>query len=214
MTNKERIGYHMSIGQNIKRLRLRAGLSQMEFGELLGVSDKAVSTWENDLKFPRMGTIQKMAEYFHINKSDIIEDKGEGPIPKSEITMLPVVGRVAAGTGCPAQEYISGYYPASASTLSAGGTYFYLQVTGDSMTPKIDDGDLVLVRQQTSVDSGSLAVVVIDDQDGVVKKVYYGPDYIELHSFNPYYPVRRFDGPDVQRIQVCGLVKSLVRQLD
>lgn len=204
----------MSIGQNIRRLRTRAGLNQLEFGELLGVSDKAVSTWENDIKIPRMGTIQKMAEHFHINKSDIIEDNAPDSALEPGITMLPVVGRVAAGTGCPAQEYISGYYPASGVNLSPGGTYYYLRVTGDSMTPKIDDGDLVLVKYQTTVDSGSLAVVVIDNEDGVVKKVYYGPKYIELHSFNPYYPVRRFDGPDVERIQVCGLVKSLVRQLD
>lgn len=65
----------MSIAINIKELRLKHGLSQKEFAKIAGVSDKAVSTWENGTKEPRMGTIQKIADYFGLKKSDIIEDK-------------------------------------------------------------------------------------------------------------------------------------------
>ena len=64
----------MSIGSNIKRLRLQYGLDQVKLGEIAGVTDKAVSTWENDISVPRMGAIEKMAAYFGIKKSDIIED--------------------------------------------------------------------------------------------------------------------------------------------
>ncbi len=64
----------MSIGDNIRRLRLRHGLSQAELGAIAGVTDKAVSTWETGTKEPRMGAIQKIADHFHISKSDIIED--------------------------------------------------------------------------------------------------------------------------------------------
>lgn len=63
----------MSIGNNIKSLRERFGLTQQQLGEIAGVSDKAVSTWENDANIPRMGAIQKIADYFQINKSEIIE---------------------------------------------------------------------------------------------------------------------------------------------
>lgn len=63
----------MSIGGNIKSLRERFGLTQQQLGEIAGVSDKAVSTWENDANVPRMGAIQKIADYFQIPKSDIIE---------------------------------------------------------------------------------------------------------------------------------------------
>lgn len=65
----------MSIATNIKELRLKHNLSQKEFAKIAGVSDKAVSTWENGTKEPRMGTIQKIADYFGLKKSDIIEDK-------------------------------------------------------------------------------------------------------------------------------------------
>ena len=64
----------MSIADNIRQLRLRHGLSQAEFGAIAGVTDKAVSTWETGAKEPRMGAIQKLADHFHISKSDIIDD--------------------------------------------------------------------------------------------------------------------------------------------
>ncbi len=64
----------MSIADNIKRLRLDHGLSQAEFGAIAGVTDKAVSTWETGAKEPRMGAIQKLADHFHISKSEIIDD--------------------------------------------------------------------------------------------------------------------------------------------
>ena len=65
----------MSIAENIKRLRLAHGMSQAEFGAIAGVTDKAVSTWETGAKEPRMSAIAKLAEYFQIQKSDIIEDR-------------------------------------------------------------------------------------------------------------------------------------------
>ena len=65
----------MSIVKNIKTLREQHNMSQEELGKIAGVTDKAVSTWENDIKIPRMGAIQRIADYFGIRKSDIIEDK-------------------------------------------------------------------------------------------------------------------------------------------
>ena len=65
----------MSIGSKIKALRESAGLSQIELGKIAGVTDKAVSTWENDLKTPRMGAIQAIADYFRVPKSYIVDDE-------------------------------------------------------------------------------------------------------------------------------------------
>ena len=66
----------MGISENIKLLREQYGLSQKELGQIAGVSDKAVSTWEQGIKEPRMGAIQKIADHFVIQKSNIIEDNG------------------------------------------------------------------------------------------------------------------------------------------
>lgn len=66
----------MATGKNIKKLREKYDLSQKDLAKIAGVSDKAVSTWENDLKEPRMGTIQKIADHFGLQKSNIIEEDG------------------------------------------------------------------------------------------------------------------------------------------
>ena len=80
------------------------------------------------------------------------------------------------------------------------------------MEPILCEGDLVLVRKQTSVDNGSMAVVLVGGEEGLVKKIFYGPDWIELHSLNPAYAVRRFEGPDVMQVAVLGLVMESKRK--
>ena len=80
------------------------------------------------------------------------------------------------------------------------------------MSPKIEDGDRILVRRQDSVENGSVAVVMIDDE-AVVKKIKYGKNWVELHSFNPYYPVRRFEKSELMHLRVVGLVKEVSKPL-
>ena len=67
----------MSIANNIKRIRKEYGLTQTDLGKIAGVSDKAVSKWEIGSAEPRMGAVQKMADYFGIPKSKIIDEYGE-----------------------------------------------------------------------------------------------------------------------------------------
>jgi repressor LexA len=86
-------------------------------------------------------------------------------------------------------------------------------VRGDSMFPKIEDGDLIQVHKQSSVDSGQVGVVLIDGEEAFVKKVVYGETWIELHSFNPMYKTMRFNGADVQRIRVLGVVKKVIKEM-
>lgn len=77
----------MSIAENIKRIRLEHGLSQAELGKIAGVSDKAVSTWELGTKTPRMGAVEKIANYFGITKSAIVDDvqpASPAPIPPGQ----------------------------------------------------------------------------------------------------------------------------------
>ena len=76
----------MGISENIKLLREQYGLSQKELGQIAGVSDKAVSTWKQGLKEPRMGAIQKIADHFGIQKSNIIEDNG---LQSQSVTLTP-----------------------------------------------------------------------------------------------------------------------------
>lgn len=76
----------MSIAENIKMLRERYGLTQADLGEIAGVSDKAVSTWENGTAEPRMGAVQKIAEHFGITKGSIVDDSPELPAPRTVLS--------------------------------------------------------------------------------------------------------------------------------
>ena len=130
----------------------------------------------------------------------------------SNYVNIPIIGRVAAGLSCFAETNITDYEPVNENDVRGDEPFVFLRVVGDSMYPLFMEGDLVLVRCQSSVDSGSYAVVMIDEEDGVVKKIVYGPDFIELHSINPMYPVRRFENEDVTRIRVFGLVREIKRK--
>jgi signal peptidase I len=86
-----------------------------------------------------------------------------------------------------------------------------IKVKGDSMYPKIEDGDIIQVRKQEDVDSGSIAVVMVDDDDGLVKIVWKNSDGIVLQSINPEYAPMHFQGKDAQRVRIVGIVTQIIK---
>lgn len=130
----------------------------------------------------------------------------------ADVFSIPVFDSVSAGFGCYADSKAVGSKPTFLENAAEAGEYLWINVKGDSMSPKIENGDMILVRRQDSVENGNVAVVMIDDE-AVVKKVKYGKGWIELHSFNPYYPVRRFEKQETQKITVVGLVKEVCKKL-
>lgn len=135
------------------------------------------------------------------------------PLPTDHVFMRPLYNSVAAGFGVPAVNQIVSYIPTFINNVSEKDQYIWVRVEGDSMAPKIENGDKILIRLQDSVDSGQIGVVLIDGEDAVVKKIVYDTDWIELESFNPYYPPRRFEGSDIQQIRVVGLVREVSKEL-
>lgn len=131
---------------------------------------------------------------------------------QSKIRSIPVYETVAAGFGAYASSQVISYMPIFIQSDEEAAETLCITVEGDSMSPKIENGDTVVVRKQSSIESGQIAVVLIDGEDGVVKKVVYGSDWVELHSINPYYPPRRFEGAEVQRLQIVGLVRKIVKE--
>jgi len=134
-------------------------------------------------------------------------------LPHENIFMCPLFNSVAAGFGAVADNTIVTYIPTFITTPSEQEQYIWVNVHGDSMSPLIDNGSKILVKKQDSVDSGQIGVVLIDDEEAVVKKITYGKDWIELVSINPYYPPRRFEGEDIQLVRVLGLVKEVSKSL-
>ena len=129
------------------------------------------------------------------------------------IYMIPLFENVSAGFGAYADDHITDYIPMYFSNPSEANESIFITVRGDSMYPKIENGDSVLIHKQSSVDSGTIAVVLLDEDEALVKRVVYDKDWIELHSINPMYPPMRFEGADVLRIQVLGAVKVILKRV-
>lgn len=211
----------MTMGERIKAMRKAQGLTQEELGNMLGIKKAAVQKYEKGtVKNIKYDTLMLLAEIFGtsveyiVSGGDVLPENMR-PAVTEDAVRIPVLANVSAGMGCHANSFADNavsFETVSADTLTSDGDYVYMRVTGDSMYPVFMEGDLALVRVQSSVDSGSYAVVIIDNDNGVIKKVVYGDDYIELHSVNPMYPTRQFTGAAVMRIRVFGLVKECRRK--
>lgn len=201
----------------LSQLRKEKNLLQKDIANFLGVAISTYSYWEKGLHDPDNETLKKLATYFGVSV-DYLLGRDERPLPDnlfpldSESVSLRILGNVRAGTGGVCREELLGYQVLPKELLRGRDPkeLFCLRVKGDSMSPRIPEGTLIVVQRQNSVDSGALAVVSIDSEEAVVKKVYYGSDWIELLSFNPDYAPRKFSGADVQRVFVIGkVIKSI-----
>jgi len=210
----------MTIGEIIKKFREKNSVTMDEFSQKSGLSKGYISMLEKNenpkTKLPIMPTtktLQAVAKVLNISVSELMDELNEKPasmdiIPIDKLVAVPVVGLVRAGYGGLAFECDMGSETVDANVLRGyeKNDFFYLRVKGDSMEPRLYEGDLVLVRKQTSIDSGSYGVVTIDDEEGVVKIVEYDKNSITLISQNHNYPPRKFIGADVERIRVIGKV--------
>lgn len=187
----------------------------------LGYSTAIATKWKNGA-VPRDTTLKKIADYFDVTV-DYLLGKTSEPTPRPELKgnaiildpsktrMIPVYESVSAGVGVVAQNLILEYMPIYIHSDSEANETICIKVTGDSMSPDIEDGDMIQVHKQTSVDSGSVAVVLVDGEEALVKKVIYDDNHVELHSFNPKYQTLSFSGAELMRIQVLGLVKNTLK---
>ena len=200
---------------DLKQRRIELGLTMLEVAKLVGVSEATISRYESgNIKNMRKDRIAKYASALKVPPSTFLEleDKPtqSKPLTAEEIRTntrpIPLVGRVAAGLSCHAEDNIEGYILTDSEILHEGYDYFWLTVTGDSMEPEFHDGDRVLVREQETLDSECIAVVRIDGEDGVVKRVRINSDRITLTSINPYYPPRVFEREQMNTVCVVGKV--------
>lgn len=182
----------MSIGKNIKKLRLKHDLTQAELGKIAGVSDKAVWTWENGSAEPRMGAIQRIADYFNIRKSEILDDSTTDPdlfgltnISYPAAYPVPILGTICAGNGVWCEENYDGEFFIDRSVKAD----LCLRIKGDSMIDAgINDGDYVFVKKVYNYEDGKIYAVRINgDSEAVIKVLHWQDDFIVLSSSNAEY---------------------------
>ena len=215
----------IKIGDRIRECREQSGITLEELGNRIGLNKSTVQRYESGkverIKIPVLQAIAKELNADPLYLMLKTDEKGTfdtmpsniSDVMTGDIHMIPVFETVSAGLGAYADSEVMDYVPLFVRNHAEVPGLIGIRVKGDSMYPKIEDGDIIIVRKQTSVDSGSIAVVLLDGEEGLVKKVEYGPDWIDLVSINPEYKTRRFEGEEVTRLQVVGLVKQVIKML-
>jgi repressor LexA len=122
---------------------------------------------------------------------------------------IPVMGRIAAGVPIEAIASVSHHVSVPGSMLSGRGQHYALEVKGDSMIEAgINDGDIVVIREQATADNGDIVVALIAEEEATLKRFRRKGNMIALEAANPAYETRVF--PD-HAVRVQGRLVGLIR---
>lgn len=209
----------MDIGDRIKMLRTQQGLTLEEVGNRVGVGKSTVRKWESgQIANMRRDKIALLADALGVSAAYLMGWKEEAAparpalpdaIPYTPMPLVRVAGAVRCGPGGLAIEEDLGYERAD---VPSPKDYIYLRATGDSMAPQICEGDLALVHLQPDVESGELAVVVIDGEEGMLKRVIKREGALILQSFNASVEPRIVVGEALNDVMIVGKVVQTVRK--
>lgn len=174
----------------------------------LFLNKSAVSTWCNGTRLPRMDKVDLLAKYFKINRSDLIEERNN-TVHKHAVR-INVLGRVAAGIPLEAIEEIIDTEEIS-EDMACTGEFFCLQIHGDSMEPRMYEGDVVIVRQQDDAESGDIVIAMINGNDATCKRLIKYAGGISLLSLNSKYNPMTFSNQEIQEkpVRIIGKVVEL-----
>lgn len=206
----------MSIRQNIIKLRQQHNITQEELAKIAGVSRGAVSQWEGGFSEPRMGAIQKIADYFNILKSNLIEDDGMNfsrtdpvklPVRGSTATLpLRTLGKVHAGvmdddTICDDEEI-----QVPERVVLAYPDAFLLRVEGNCMDRVIPEGSHVIVAPHKEPTNGSIVVIHDDAYEAIMRRYYKGSSALMLSPDSYEEEYQDIIVHDGQEITLIGVV--------
>lgn len=199
----------------IKSLTLNKGWSLSFLCSKLGKS----TSYFNDLRYGKA----KISDDRLIEIANLLDTtpeylKDETEIKEKPLTVpksgkgkwIPVLGRVAAGIPIEAIEDIIDYEEIS-EKMAAYGDYFALEIHGQSMEPKMSEGDVVIVRKQEYADTGDTVIVLVNGSDATCKKIKFTDKGIVLIPSNPAFEPMYFSKEDIETlpVQVIGKVVEL-----
>ena len=181
-------------------------MTQKQLADLLFIDCSSVTKWETGKAYPDFEKQKKLAEIFSVSV-DYLLGRSTTPYENKNGIKVPVLGYVAAGIPIDAIEDIIDYEELDPSQFDGTYEYFALKIKGDSMTPRIQDGDVVIVRQQPNIENGDVAIVCINGDEATCKQVKKHPEGISLISFNSAYEVKFFTNSEVETLPITILGK-------
>ena len=190
--------------ERLKKMRIEKNLTQTDIAKMIYISQPAYSKYEMGTASPNPETLKKLAEVLNVSVDYLIGN--DVPPERPGYVRIPVLGRVAAGIPIDAIEEVIDWEDISVNEVG-NGEYFGLQIKGQSMEPKISDGDVVIVRRQPDVDSGDIAVVLVNGNDATVKRIKKSPQGVTLIPSNPAYEPMYYSNEEIESLPVTILGK-------
>lgn len=202
----------MTIGGKIRRYRKLAGLTTEELAKRVNVSRPTISRYESDEINISVDMIGKIAKALNISPVELLDLS----YLDSEVEAVPVptLGEVAGGPPIDALE--DAYEEFSISkALAQRGTFATFKIKGDSMAPRINDGDVVLVQYGADVASGDVAICYMYDYQVTCKKVFFlEGGKLRLQAYNEeIFSTKTFTKAELEEMnfQILGKVVLVVR---
>lgn len=209
----------MDTGQKIRYLRTQKGMTLEELGDKVGVGKSTVRKWEQGtIANMKRDKILKVSEALGTTPAylmgwkeaeDVTEISNIFPI---ELKQFPLMGEIACGKPKYANEDRESYVLAGTSIKAD----FCLKASGDSMiNARIMDGDIVFIRKQEIVENGEIAAVVVSNEsEATLKRVYYYPEQalLILRPENPMYEEQRYANETLNEVHILG--KAVAFQSD
>ena len=216
----------MTLGDIIKEYRTTHNLSMDAFSERSGISKAYISLLEKN-KHPKTGkpiapsiqSIKQAADGMGIDFNTLfgkidgnvdISDTSHEKAQKNKAAIINVYGRVAAGIPLEMIEDVIDTEEIP-EELAKTGQFFGLQIHGDSMEPKISDGDIVIVRQQDDAETGDTVIAAVNGTDATCKRLKKYRDGIELIATNPSYEPMFYSNEEIESkpVRIIGRVVEL-----
>ena len=210
----------MTIGERIRQQRLKLGYSADFVAEQLNKNRATIYRYESDyIENLPVSTLQPLAKVLKTTPAYLMGWDDETSEASNENTnikkgvKIPVLGKVAAGIPIEAIEDVLDWEEIT-EDVAKTGKFFALQIKGDSMSPEILEGDVVIVKQQSSADSGDIVIAIVNGFDGCCKKLIKNDVGITLQSLNPNYEPMVFTNKDVadKPVMIVGKVVELRRK--
>lgn len=196
-------------GKRLKMLREEKGLTQKDLAEKLSLTPKAISFYELGSREPSGDALIRMAHILGTTTDYLLGNSiiKEADQKVSRGVRIPVLGRVVAGIPIEAVEEILDYEEITPE-LAATGEFFALKIRGHSMEPRMMEGDVVIVRRQDDVDSGDVAIVLVNGDEATVKRVKKQEDGITLIATNTsVYEPHYYSNKEIEELPVRILGK-------
>lgn len=201
----------MSIGRNIKKFRKELNLTQSELAKKSNISRTYLSDVENDRYNPSLDTLKDIASALSLDTEILLT----GQKQQNKAVRIPVYESVSAGSPLLANDEVVDWAEIP-SEKAINAEHFGLRVKGLSMYPVFQEGDLLIVRKQSDVDSGELAIVLVNGEEATFKEVRKEKNGIMLIGYNPsVFTPRFFDVEDITNlpVSIIGKVVEFRREL-